>query len=245
MKNAARFLSAAALVLISVQGHGAPAYLELPKAVSPQEFEAVSSVFDPVQVFFIATASGSAVAFQLPDGQTAAPVFLDPATAEQFRQEEKAGRSGDTELDWRVDSMSWGGVYRYQVEQEASPEANALRFMMVPAQRQVEAAREISGDPNFNSVPVFIARRSSGEAFMTNARDGRRVIPLFLEADVLEATISRLAQSDAAQAADLTIEALPLESVVSGLASGTLEADKVSFVVPQATIEYRQAEKGR
>jgi hypothetical protein len=245
MKNAARFLSALALLLMSVHGHGAPAFLDLPKPASPQEFEAVSSVFDPVQVFFIATASGSAVAFQLPDGETATPVFLDPATAEQFRQEEKERRSGDTELDWRVDSMSWGGVYRYQVEQETAPETTALRFMMVPAQRHVEAARKISGDANFNSVPVFIARKSSGEAFMTNARDGRLVIPLFLEADVLEATISRLAQSDAALAADLTIEALPLESVVSGLASGALAADKVSFVVPKATIEYLQAEKDR
>jgi hypothetical protein len=245
MKNAARVLSAVTLLLVSVTGHGAPAFLDLPKPVSPQEFEAVSSVFDPVQVFFIATASGSAVAFQLPDGQTATPVFLDPVTAEQFRQEEQESRAGDGELDWRIESMSLGGVYRYQVEQEASPEPAALRFMVVPAQRHVDAAREISGDATFNSVPVFIARRSSGEAFTTNARDGRQVIPLFLEADVLEATISRLAQADAALAADLTIEALPLEAVVSGLASGTLEADKVSFVVPTATIEYRQAEKNR
>lgn len=245
LHDASRMLLAIIAMSVAPALPGASAEGERPGTLTLQDFEAVSASFDPVPVFYLVNSDGAAVAIGMPGGGVATPIFFDPETADRFRREDLERLPDDDALPPRIEVMSLGQLYRYQIEHGGGSDPGSLKFAMVAADQHVQAAREILGDDSFNAVPVFAARRASSGEFLTIQREQRLVMPMFLEADVLKSTIDQLAKSDPELAADLAIEVLSLDAVVGDLASGALPGDRVSFVIPHASAGYLRGGPGR
>lgn len=199
-----------------------------------------------VPVFTIADEDGAPLVASGDNDSRVTGVFMSQQDAKEF-----VGRlkNENPELGEQVQviALSLGEIYQLEQEQQNQEEGDSLNFAYVPMEKQVESAMSVLKSQgqeveNFQGVPLFIARSSQDEGYLTVEQNGEQIIPLFFEKQQLEGMIDQFKQSQPEQASSVKIDVISLEGMVQTLEEQNDQQLKQIVLVPsQESLKFIQS----
>lgn len=227
------FSSAVAGFLVSI----VPNSIALPQ-------EQIVQKLQQVPVFTVADQNGAPLVASGNNDSRVTGVFMSQQDAKAFvnRLKEENPELGEKV---QVIALSLGEVYQLeQQQQNQQQEGDSLNFAYVPMEEQVESALSVlkaQGEQveNFQGVPLFIARSSQEEGYLTVEQNGEQIIPLFFEKQQLQGMLDQFKESQPEQANSVQIDVITLEGMVQTLEEQNDQQLKQLVLVPsQESIQF-------
>ncbi len=230
------FSSAVAGFLVSI----VPNSIALPQ-------EQIVQKLQQVPVFTIADENGAPLVASGDNDSRVTGVFMSQQDAKEFVDRLK-NENPDLGQQVQVIALSLGEVYQLEQQQEnQQQEGDSLNFAYVPMEEQVESALSVlkaQGEQveNFQGVPLFIARSSQEEGYLTVEQNGEQMIPLFFEKQQLEGMLNQFKQSQPEKANSVKIDVITLEGMVQTLEEQDDQQLKQIVLVPsQESMRFIQS----
>ncbi|MFP4133904.1 MAG: Tic22 family protein [Halothece sp.] len=203
--------------------------------------EQIVQKLQQVPVFTIADENGSPLVASGDNDSRVTGVFMSQQDAQEFigRLKEEKPDLGE---QVQVIALSLGEVY--QLEQENQQNGEGLNFAYVPREEQVNSAvslLEEQGEQveNFQGVPLFIARSSQDEGYLTVEQNGEQIIPLFFEKQQLQGMLDQFKESQPEQADSVQIDVITLEGMVQTLEEqDNQDLEQVVLVPSQESLQF-------
>ncbi|QDZ39302.1 hypothetical protein FRE64_04775 [Euhalothece natronophila Z-M001] len=206
--------------------------------------EQIVQKLQQVPVFTVADENGSPLVASGDDDSQVTGVFMSQQDAQDFvgRLQEENPELGE---QVQVVALSLGEIY--QLEQQNQQNGEGLNFAYVPTEEQVNSAvslLEQQGQQveDFQGVPLFIARSSQDEGYLTVEQNGQQIIPLFFEKQQLRGMIEQFEQSQPEQANSVEIDVISLQGMVQTLEQeDDPQLEQVELVPSQESLEFIQS----
>lgn len=190
--------------------------LALPEAQVMEKLQAVP-------VFTVTDPQGSPLVANVPNGQTnknqaVAGVFISQQDAKAFVERLRKEKP-DLAKNVQVVPVSLAQIYKLKQENQNKPDA--LEFMFVPTQQELQSAEAIkppSGQQaqKFQGTPLFVATGASSQEFIVFPQgNGQQVVPFFFEKAQLQKIVDTIKQKQ--PNTTIQIQAVPLEGVIEKL----------------------------
>lgn len=208
--------------------------------------EQIVQKLQQVPVFTIADENGAPLVASGDNDSRVTGVFMSQQDAKEF-----VGRlkNENPELGQQVQviALSLGEIYQLEQQQQNQQQGDSLNFAYVPMEEQVESALSVLKSQgqeveNFQGVPLFIARSSQEEGYLTVQQNGQQIIPLFFEKQQLEGMINQFKQNQPEQASSVKIDVITLEGMVQTLEEQDDQQLKQIVLVPsQESLQFIQS----
>lgn len=203
--------------------------------------EQVIELLQPIPVFTIADDQGSPLVAVGEDQQKYTGIFMSQNDAQQFFQQLQKDKP-DIAQKVKVQPVSLGEIYKIQNSNANKPDS--LKFAYVATANQIQSAQEIlkaNGQEYQGGVPLFVAKGGPDEGYLTIEQNNEQVIPFFFDRGQIQSMIDRFKQEQPEVAADVVIEVVPLESVMSTLTTSDDEMlTKIRFVPSAESQQFLQ-----
>ncbi len=193
---------------------------------------------ESISVFTIADDQNSPLVAN-DDGRKVAGVFISQEDANQFVDRLK-DENPELANQVRVVPIPLVQIYQLDISQENTE--NDLDFAFVPEEEAVEDANSVSEEYQ-GGVPLFVAGDGDKDrGYLTVEQNGQQVIPFFFNLAQLEETIAKVKEQQPELADTLSIEVVPLESVIETFeTSDDEELKKIVLVATNESIEFLQS----
>ncbi|MBE9110839.1 hypothetical protein IQ273_15605 [Nodosilinea sp. LEGE 07298] len=181
--------------------------------------EAIVDKLEQVPVFIILNSDGQPLtaAAEVNDQEVKVPVvFIDGAAAEEF-----LARAQAEDPSAEVALVDLGTLYQETVLSDSEE----VPLLYLPIGGELETATQLQ--PDFQGVPLFIARQGADGPYLTINQDGEAALPMFFSRNDLQTLLNRYQETNAAEANDVVIQVLSLEwllATMSGNDDPTLDA---------------------
>ncbi|MGB3202262.1 MAG: Tic22 family protein, partial [Nodosilinea sp.] len=188
-----------ALVSGSLLGGG----LVMPLPAAALGEEAIVDKLEQVPVFIILNSDGQPLtaAAEINDQEVKVPVvFIDGAAAEEF-----LARAQEEDPSATVALVDLGTLYQETVfgDETETP------LLYLPIGDELETATQLQ--PNFQGVPLFIARQGADGPYLTINQEGEASLPMFFSRNDLQILLDRYEENNAEEASDVVVQVLSLE----------------------------------
>ena len=193
---------------------------------------------ESIPVYTLVDDQGAALVANNDDGGKVARVFISQEDANQFVDRLKDENPELASL--RVVPISLVQIYQLDISQENTE--NDLDFAFIPEEEAVEDANSVSEEYQ-GGVPLFVAGDGKEDrGFLTIEQNGQQVIPFFFNLAQLEETIAKFEEQQPEIADIVSIEVVPLESVIETFeTSNDEELEKIVLVPTNESIEFLQS----
>jgi hypothetical protein len=197
----------------------------------------------PVPVFTVADEQGAPLVVTGENNAKVAGVFISQKDANEFVASLQK-TNPDLAKQVRVVLLSLGEIF--QLSQNNEKEQNGLYFDYVPAQGEVESAKQIvgasGGQYQEGLVPLFVAKAGKDKGYLTVSRNNQPVIPFFFEKAQLQTLVEQFKKEKPDLASSVVIEVIPLEGLIDTLRKSDSELlNKIVLVPTQESIELLQS----
>jgi Tic22-like family len=205
--------------------------------------EQVIQKLAPVPVFTVADEQGAPLVVTGENNAKVAGVFISQKDANDFIvQLQKSNPELAKQV--RVVLLSLGEIF--QLSQENEKEKNGLYFDYVPAQAEVESAKQVlsaNGEKYQEGlVPLFVARAGKDKGYLTISRNNQPAIPFFFEKAQLQTLIDQFKKEKPELANSIIIEVVPLEGLIDTLQKSDNQLlSKIVLVPTQESIKLLQS----
>ena len=195
------------------------------EAASP---DAIAEKLNAVPVYYLERNSGKSHTVDAgPDKPAVAPVFFYSGSASSLRDDLL---TKTPPIETSLVRAGLGKIYLNM----RNPEKSDFRYALIADPTQVDAARRITGNEDFNETPVFAVRQKEEGGFLTMKNpDGTVALPLFIESQRAYAALNIVLQQNKDMDGKLAVSALPLQTAINDMIGGRLEANAVVFIPPQ------------
>ena len=212
--------------------------------------EQIVQKLQQVPVFTIADQNGAPLVASGDNNGRVTGVFISQQDAKAFVNRLKEEKP---ELGQKVQvvALSLGEIYQLeqqqQNQQENQQQADSLNFAYVPMEEQVQSALSVlqsQGEQveNFQGVPLFIARSSQEQGYLTVQQNGQQMIPLFFEKQQLEGMIDQFKQNQPEKASSVEIDVITLEGMVQTLEEqDDQQLNQIVLVPSQESMQFIQS----
>jgi hypothetical protein len=205
--------------------------------------EQVIQKLSPVPVFTVADEQGAPLVVTGENNAKVAGVFISQKDANDFVAKLQQ-TNPELAKQVRVVLLSLGEIY--QLSQENEQQKNGLYFDYVPAQTEVESAKQVlsaSGQQYQEGlVPLFVAKAGKDKGYLTVSRNNQAAIPFFFEKAQLQALVDQFKKEKPELASSIVIEVVPLEGLIDTLQKSDSELlSKIVLVPTQESIKLLQS----
>ena len=218
MKSMVRWSATLGLVATTLLGTFATDNL---KALALPEAQVMEKL-QPVPVFTVTDPQGAPLVATVPNGQNktqaVAGVFISQRDAQAFVERLRKEKP-DLAKNVQVVPVSLAQIYKLKQENQNKPDA--LEFMFVPTQQELQSAEAIkppSGQQaqKFQGTPLFVATGASAQEFIVFPQEnGGQIVPFFFEKAQLQKIVDNIKQKQ--PNTNIQIQAVPLEGVIEKL----------------------------
>jgi nickel transport protein len=196
-----------------------------------------------VPVFTVTDPNGAPLVATVPqDGSEAssvAGVFISRQDAVNFVNNLKQNNP-ELASAVQVTIVSLGEVY--QMSQQARSNPDELQFAYVPGQQQVNEAKALLNQDNFQGVPLFIARQNTQEGgYLTIQQGENQIVPTFFNKEDLQGLLENFQAQQPDLIQSIEIEVVSLEGLLEALRTDNDENqffDRIQLIPPRETIEF-------
>jgi hypothetical protein len=205
--------------------------------------EQIMQKLSPVPVFTVADEQGAPLVVTGENNAKVAGVFISQKDANEFIASLQK-TNPDLAKQVRVVLLSLGEIF--QLSQNNEKEQNGLYFDYVPAQGEVESAKQIvsasGGQYQEGLVPLFVAKAGKDKGYLTVSRNNQPVIPFFFEKAQLQSLVEQFKKEKPDLASSIVIEVVPLEGLIDTLQKSDSELlSKIVLVPTQESIKLLQS----
>jgi hypothetical protein len=171
--------------------------------------EQIMQKLSPVPVFTVADEQGAPLVVTGENNAKVAGVFISQKDANEFIASLQK-TNPDLAKQVRVVLLSLGEIF--QLSQNNEKEQNGLYFDYVPAQGEVESAKQIvsasGGQYQEGLVPLFVAKAGKDKGYLTVSRNNQPVIPFFFEKAQLQSLVEQFKKEKPDLASSIVIDTL-------------------------------------
>jgi hypothetical protein len=206
------FLRSLSLTAALVSGSLLAAIGAIPLPAAALDEESIVSKLEQVPVFIILNSDGQPLTAEAEVDNEAVKVpvvFLDGVAASEFLAR---AREEDPSAD--VALVDLGTLFEETV---LSDEAN-VPLLYLPIGGELAAATQL--EPDFQGVPLFIARQGADGPYLTINEDGEPSLPMFFSRDDLQTLLNRYEESNGSAGGDIVVQVLSLEWLLSMMVEG-------------------------
>ncbi len=185
----------------------------------------VRSTLAPIPVYTITDNEGKPLIANVPSAnnpnvtESIAGVFISRQDADAFLNQL---RSNNPQLASTVRVVPVSLAEINDLANQSREQPNPIIFTFIPQAAQVEQAMAIlrQANPNvprFEGVPLFAARTTQDQGYLTVTLENRQVIPFFFEREQLQELVDRFRSEQPNLANNIQIQVIPLEGVIQTL----------------------------
>ena len=215
-------------------------FLGTPPAIALTEAEILEKL-NSVPVFTVTDTNGAPLVANVPqegsEASSVAGVFISRQDAVNFVNNLKQNNP-DLASAVQVTAVSLGEVY--QMSQKARNNPDDLQFAYVPVQQQVNSAKTLLNQAEFQGVPLFIARQSTEEGgYLTIQRGESQIIPTFFSKEDLEGMLENFKTQQPDLIQSVEIEVVSLEGLLEALKTDDNQFfNRIVLIPPRETVEF-------